>query len=162
MNAKVDQPYPPRHYKSPPSDPLQGLSSLLSKTENFALFGSEIETVPKEIPITRELLMNCQTSHFLQVPLKPELLHLLDKATTTLAELFALKGERGEEVKPVLNRLYEIFLHVFYVLKVARNTVQAPLQLAKAMKTEAIKLENVIADLKKLIEEVRTDLEQII
>ena len=157
MALRVDFPYPPQHYRALTAAnwrEVPPVEALLSATRSLRLFGQEEPLTRTEPLLAPNFLLTCEHSFFAQKPLRLELLHLHDVLCRLLDEYLAALASETERLGDLARQLLDLLGHVFYLLKLARNTLQAPLELGVLYRAEAAAVGTFNAELRACAEQL--------
>ncbi len=132
MNEKVDFPFPPKHYKEvDKGNYLQhpNVAKLFEGNTDIYLFGQKEALHENSVRSLPNYTDECKYKFFSNQGLRPEFVKLIEQLKIAILDYIAAIGESSESLVELNVKVNDIACHILYLLKLAKNTIGAQLEL---------------------------------
>ena len=156
MNEKIDFPFPPRHYKDiNKNNYLQhpNVNKLFENNSEIYIFSQKESLHDNSIKSLPNYVEECKNRFFNNQGLKAELLKLIDHLRQAMQDYFMAIIQNSENLVELNVKINDIACHIFYLFKLAKNTIGAQTELSKIYKESITDITVALQQYKEVVRE---------
>jgi hypothetical protein len=158
MNEKIDFPFPPKHYKEITKGNYviaPNVPKLFEQNSDIYVFGQKESLHDLSVKALPNYVEECKHRFYNNEGLRAEMLKLVEQLKATMLEYFMAIGHNSENLAELNVKINDIACHMFYLLKLAKNTLGAQKELGRIYRESIVQLNETMGKYRATVDETK-------
>lgn len=164
MNEKIDFPFPPKHYKEINKSnytQVPNVAKLFEQNSDIYIFGQKESLHDLSVKTLPNYVEECKYRFYNNEGLKAEMLKLIEQLKATMLEYLLAISQNSESLNELNVKINDIACHMFYLLKLAKNTLGAQKELGRIYKESIDQLNDTMSKYRSIVHNTKVSCSKI-